>query len=193
MATASPLARARRSTELSLVVMAGMITAGAYTLASLGQYTQIPARIIPFLLTLLGMLIVAHLGVRWFARGSDPTLLPVVALLHGLGYVMITRLEPERLAGLQTTWSIIAIIVFAFTLAVVQRAPDLARYRWTFLALGVALLVMPLVPGLGSSFGGARIWVSLGPINFQPGEFAKIALAIFFASYLADNLSLIHI
>ncbi|MDQ3542924.1 MAG: FtsW/RodA/SpoVE family cell cycle protein [Actinomycetota bacterium] len=191
MATASPLARARRSTELSLVVMAGMITAGAYTLASLGQYTQIPARIIPFLLTLLGMLIVAHLGVRWFARGSDPTLLPVVALLHGLGYVMITRLEPERLAGLQTTWSIIAIVVFAFTLAVVQRAPDLARYRWTFLALGVALLVMPLVPGLGSSFGGARIWVSLGPINFQPGEFAKIALAIFFASYLADNRQLI--
>ena len=77
------------------------------------------------------------------------------------------------------------------TLAVVQRAVDLARYRWTFLAAGVALLVMPLVPGLGSSFGGARIWVSVGPVNFQPGEFAKIVLAIFFASYLADNRQLI--
>ena len=63
MATASPLARARRSTELSLVVMAGMITAIAYTFASLGQYTQIPARIIPFLLTLLGLLLLAHLAV----------------------------------------------------------------------------------------------------------------------------------
>ncbi len=171
--------------------MAGLITAGAYTLASLGQYTQIPARIIPFLLTLLGMLLLAHLGVRSFARGADPTLLPLVALLHGLGYVMITRLDPEELSGLQTTWSIIAIVVFVLTLAVVQRAPDLARYRWTFLAAGVALLVMPLVPGLGSSFGGARIWVSVGPVNFQPGEFAKIALAIFFASYLADNRQLI--
>lgn len=191
MATAAPVARARRSTELSLVVMAGMITAIAYTFASLGQYTQIPARIIPFLLTLLGLLLLAHLAVRWFARGADPTVLPLVALLHGIGYVMITRLEPERLAGLQTTWSVIAIVAFVLTLAVVQRAADLARYRWTFLLLGVALLVMPLVPGVGSSFGGARIWVSVGPVNFQPGEFAKIALAIFFAGYLADNRQLI--
>ena len=102
---------------------------------------------------------------------------------------MITRLDPDRLAGLQTTWSIIAIVAFVLTLAVVQRAADLARYRWTF--LGVALLVLPLVPGVGSSFGGARIWVSIGPVNFQPGEFAKIAFAIFFASYLADNRQLI--
>src|SRR5262245_66013943 len=98
MATASPLARARRSTELSLVVMAGTITAGAYTLASLGQYTQIPARIVPFLLTLLAMLLLAHLAVRGFARGADPTVLPIVALLHGMGYVMIPRRDPERLA-----------------------------------------------------------------------------------------------
>ena len=137
------------------------------------------------------MLLLAHLAVRWFARGADPTLLPLVALLHGIGYVMITRLEPERLAGLQTTWSIIAIVAFVLTLAVVQRAADLARYRWTFLVLGIGLLVLPLVPGVGSSFGGARIWVSIGPVNFQPGEFAKIAFAIFFASYLADNRQLI--
>jgi cell division protein FtsW (lipid II flippase) len=191
VAAASPLARARRGTELSLVVMAGMITAIAYTFASLGQYTQIPARIIPFLLTLLGLLLLAHLAVRWFARGADPTLLPLVALLHGLGYVMITRLRPERLAGLQTTWSIVAVIGFVLTLAVVQRAPDLSRFRWTFLAIGIGLLVMPLAPGIGSSFAGARIWVSLGPVNFQPGEFAKLALAVFFASYLADNRQLI--
>src|SRR5262245_2495348 len=191
MALAAPLARSRRSTELSLVVMAGMITAIAYTFASLGQYTRMPARIIPFLLTLLGLLLLAHLAVRWFARGADPTVLPLVALLHGIGYVMITRLDPDRLAGLQTTWSIIAVVAFVLTLAVVQRAPDLARYRWTFLLIGVGLLVMPLVPGLGSTFGGARIWVSIGAVNFQPGEFAKLALAIFFASYLADNRQLI--
>jgi cell division protein FtsW (lipid II flippase) len=191
MATASPLARARRGTELSLVVMAGTITAIAYTFASLGQYTEIPAKIIPFLLALLGLLLLAHLAVRWFARGAEPTLLPMVALLHGLGYVMITRLEPEELAGLQTTWSVIAVLAFVLTLAVVQRAPDLSRYRWTFLAIGVALLLLPLVPGIGTSTGGARIWVSLGPVNFQPGEFAKLAVAIFFASYLADNRQMI--
>ena len=176
LASPSPIARARRSTELSLVVMAGTITAGAYTLASLGEYAVIPARIIPFLAVLLGLLIVAHCAVRLFARGADATLLPLAALLHGIGYVMITRLDDD-LASLQTTWSIVAITVFIITLVVVQRAPDLARYRWVLLFGGLGLLLLPMVPGLGFSAGGARIWVSLGPINFQPGEFAKLALA----------------
>ena len=190
MAVPSPIARARRSTELSLVVMAGIITAGAYTLASLGEFAAIPARLVPFLGLLLGLLILAHLAVRWFARGADGTLLPLAAILHGIGFVMITRLD-ERLAGLQATWSIVAIATFALTLLVVQRAPDLARYRWILLFLGIGLLIMPMVPGLGFSAGGARIWVNLGPINFQPGEFAKLALAVFFASYLAERRELI--
>ena len=190
MAVPSPIARARRSTELSLVVMAGIITAGAYTLASLGEFAAIPARLVPFLGLLLGLLILAHLAVRWFARGADGTLLPLAAILHGIGFVMITRLD-ERLAGLQATWSIVAIAIFALTLLVVQRAPDLARYRWILLFLGIGLLIMPMVPGLGFSAGGARIWVNLGPINFQPGEFAKLALAVFFASYLAERRELI--
>ncbi len=192
MAATSPIARARRSTELSLVVMAGLITACAYTLASLGEFAVIPARIIPFLAVLLGLLVLAHLAVRWLAAGADGTLLPLAALLHGIGYVMITRLD-DRLAGLQTTWSIVAIAGFVATLVVVQRAPDLARYRWSFLLVGVVLLLLPLVPGLGFGVGGARIWVSLGPINFQPGEFAKLLLAIFFAGYLAENRELIAV
>jgi cell division protein FtsW (lipid II flippase) len=190
MAAASSIASARRSTELSLVVMAALITAGGYTLASLGSFARIPTRIVPFLAVLLGMLIVAHLAVRWFAQGADATMLPLAALLHGIGYVMITRLD-ERLAGLQATWSIVAIVVFVATLVAVQRAADLARYRWTFLAIGIGLLVLPMVPGVGYSAGGARIWVNLGPVNFQPGEFAKIALAIFFAGYLAETRELI--
>lgn len=197
MAKATPLARSRRSTELSLVVMAGLITAAAYTVAALGQYTALPASIIPFLLTLLALMVAAHLGVRWFAHGAEPTLLPVAALLHGIGYVMIARLQgslPARqsnLAALQATWSIVAIVGFFLTLFIVQRAPDLARYRWTFLASGIVLLLLPLAPGLGVSKNGARIWVAVGPVSFQPGEFAKVALAIFFASYLADNRQLI--
>jgi len=190
MATSAPIARSRRSTELSLVVMAGIITAGAYTLASLGEFAAIPTRLVPFLGLLLGLLILAHLAVRLFARGADGTLLPLAAILHGIGYVMITRLDDE-LAGLQTVWSVVAIAVFAATLLIVQRAPDLARYRWILLFLGIGLLIMPMVPGLGFSAGGARIWVSLGPINFQPGEFAKLALAVFFASYLAERRELI--
>ena len=104
--------------------------------------------------------------------------------------MIIARLS-ERSAGLQTTWTFVAIVAYVATLLVIQRAADLARYQWSFLAIGAALLLLPLVPGVGTTNGGARIWVSLGPINFQPGEFAKIALALFFAGYLADHRELI--
>lgn len=190
MSQSSPLATARRNSELGLVVMAAGITAVAYVLASLGQNATIPARIVPFLIALLGLLIAAHIAVRLFAKGADGTLLPLAVLLNGIGYVMIARLS-ERRAALQTTWTFIAVVAFVLTLLLVQRPPDLARYKWTFLFLGAGALLLPLVPGIGTSVGGARIWVRVGPVNLQPGEFAKIALALFFAGYLAENRELI--
>ncbi|MEY2583493.1 MAG: hypothetical protein QOE09_3342, partial [Ilumatobacteraceae bacterium] len=188
--SSSPIAAARRRTELGLIVMAATITGAAYTLASLGQNAVIPPILVPFLIVLLGLLVVAHLANRLLAKGADGTILPLAALLHGIGYVIIARLS-ERSAGLQTTWTFVAIVAYVATLVIIQRAGDLARYQWSFLAVGAALLLLPLVPGIGNSKGGARIWVSLGPINFQPGEFAKIALALFFAGYLADHRELI--
>lgn len=184
------IAERRRATELRLVIFAGVITASAYTLASLGKNSVIPPRILPFLAVLLLVLVSAHIAVRLLAPGADSTLLPVAALLNGLGYVMIARLS-ERLAGLQTTWTLIGIIAFTATLIVVRRVNDLARFKWTYFAVGAGLLLLPMVPGLGFSSGGARIWVSVGPVNFQPGEFAKIALALFFAAYLAESRELI--
>ena len=112
----------------------------------------------PFLAIILGLVGAAHIAVRLLARGADGTLLPLVALLHGVGYVMITRLD-QRLASLQTTWSLIAIGAFIATLLFVQRATDLARYKWTLFAGGAVLLLLPMVPGLGYSVGGAKIWV----------------------------------
>jgi peptidoglycan glycosyltransferase len=186
----SPLARRRRSTELSLVVMAALITGAAYTITALGTNAEVPPGIGFFVAILLGLLLCAHVVIRLVARGADGTLFPLAALLHGIGFVMITRLDDE-LAGLQATWSLVAIGSFVATLLIVQRASDLARYSWLFFFGGAFLLLLPLAPGLGANINGARIWVSLGAINFQPGEFAKIALAIFFASYLADRRELI--
>ncbi len=186
----SPLARSRRNTELTLVVMAALITGSAYTIASLGSNAEIPPGIFVFVAFLLGLLLVAHIVVRSVARGADGTLLPLAAILHGLGFVMITRLD-DRLAGLQATWSLLGIAVFVATLLFVQRATDLARYRWVLFFGGAGLLLLPLLPGIGNTINGARIWVNVGPINFQPGEFAKIALAIFFAAYLAERRELI--
>mgnify|MGYP003333035279 CR=1 FL=1 len=186
----SAIAERRRRTELGLVIFAGLITAGAYTLASLGKNSVIPPRILPFLALLLGVLVGAHVVMRKLAPGADSTLLPLAILLNGLGYVMIARLS-DRLAGLQTTWTFVGVAAFALTLIVVRRVNDLVRFKWIFFAVGAGLLLLPVVPGLGFSSGGARIWVSVGPINFQPGEFAKLALALFFAAYLAESRELI--
>ena len=186
----SSLAHTRRSVELGLVAMAGLITAGAYILASLGERSSMPARIVPFGVFVLSLLAVAHVVVRFVARGADPLILPTAALLHGLGFVMIARLS-DRWAGLQATWSFVGIGAFVVTLLVLERPGDLRRYQFTSLALGVGLLLLPMVPGVGFTSGGARIWVSIGPINFQPGEFAKILLAVFFAAYLAERRELI--
>ena len=186
----SPLARSRRTTELTLLVMAALITGAAYTVTALGTNAEIPPGIVFFVGVLLALLLCAHVVVRLVARGADGTMLPLAALLHGIGFVMITRLDDE-LAGLQATWSLVAIAAFVVTLLVVQRATDLARYSWLFFFGGAFLLLLPLAPGLGVNINGARIWVSLGPVNFQPGEFAKVALAIFFASYLAERRELI--
>ena len=184
-------ARPRRNTELGLMVMVVIITGAAYVLASLGASAQIPANIVPFLFIVLGLLMGAHVVVRRYAPGADPILLPTAALLNGIGYVVIAGLN-ERLAAAQATWTAIGIIAFAATLVFVERPRDLERYRYTLGFLGIALLLLPLVPGLGFDAGsGSRIWVHLGPINFQPGEVAKVALAIFFAAYLADQRELI--
>ncbi len=190
MPVSARLVARRRSTELTLIVMAAAIVGVAYTLASLGANAEIPARLGPFLALLLLLIGIAHIAVRKLARGADSTLLPLTVLLHGLGYVMITRLDSE-LAGLQSIWSLVAIAAFVATLLFVQRAGDLARYKWTLFFVGVGLLILPMVPGLGVNVNGARIWVNLGPVNFQPGEFAKLALAVFFAAYLAERRELI--
>src|SRR5690606_9266251 len=128
--------------------------------------------------------------MRRLAPNADPILLPVAGLLNGLGYVVIAGLD-EELAGLQATWTFFGVAAFTITLAVVRRVRTLERYRYTFALAGIVLLVLPFVPGIGRELFGARIWASIGPINFQPGEITKIVLAIFFAAYLVDKRELL--
>ena len=73
----------------------------------------------------------------------------------------------------------------------VRRARDLERYRYTFAFVGIGLLLLPLVPGIGENINGARLWIHLGSFNFQPGEIAKLALAIFFASVMVERAELL--
>lgn len=184
------LGAVRRNTELGLMLMAGVLTAGAYTLAGLGRSASLPANLVPFLLVILGLLAVAHIATRKLAPGADGILLPLAGLLNGVGYVFIARLDP-KLAGLQALWTAFGVVAFVATLAFVRRARDIERLRYTFALLGLGLLLVPLLPGIGRNINGARLWVRLGTITFQPGELAKIALCIFFASYLVEKQPLL--
>ena len=172
----------RRSTELGLIILAVAVVGAAYVLASLGTEASLPANIVPFLGVIFALLLGAHVAVRKLAPMADGILLPLAALLNGLGYVWIARLDQD-LAALQATWTALGILGFVLTLAFVRRMRDLDT-PYTLMIVGVGLLLLPLVPGVGRTINGAKIWVSLGPMSFQPGEFAKIALAISFAAYL---------
>ena len=181
----------RRRTELGLIVLVSLLIVGAYVLASLGRTSSMPANIGPFLAVILVVLGAGHLALRRFAPDADPVLLPLAGLLNGIGYVFIARLD-RHLAGLQATWTMLGMIAFVATLVFVRQARDLERYRYTFALGGIFLLLMPLLPKVGQNINGNRIWVRLGPLSFQPGEMAKIVLAIFLASYLTERSELLR-
>ena len=125
----------RRNAELGLMLLVALLTIGAYLLASLGRTSSLPANVGPFLGIVLGLLVVAHLATRRLAPSADGTLLPLAALLNGLGYVFIARID-TNLAGLQANWTLIAVAAYVVTLLVLRRVNDLARYKWTFAFAG---------------------------------------------------------
>lgn len=181
-----------RTVELGLLLLTCLITASAYGLTSLGRASALPADIVPFLMIVVVLLLTAHVVVRRLAPQADGLLLPLVALLNGLGYAMIARLDPQ-LADSQSAWTFLGLVGFTITLAVVRDVRKLAPYRYTLALLGVGLLMLPLVPGLGVEINGARIWLRVGPFSIQPGEFAKVVLAGFLAGYLVDKRELLSI
>jgi peptidoglycan glycosyltransferase len=188
--TAIVLAKQRRRSELALGLLVVLVTVGGYVLVALADGPELPADLYLFLGSVFGVYLIAHLAVRRFARAADATLLPLAAALNGIGFVMISRLDRD-LARIQSVWVLVGIGAFVLTLMVVRDVRLLERYRYTFLLLGVGFLLLPLVPGIGRTLNGARLWASVGPINFQPGEIAKVLLVIFFAAYLAEKRELL--
>jgi cell division protein FtsW (lipid II flippase) len=168
------------------------VFAGAYALASLGRTASVPATVGPFLALVIGLFVMAHLAVRRWAPGADGTVLPLAGLLNGIGYVFIARLDEDGdLAFRQALWTAVGILAFIATVYFVKRPRDLERYRYSALLVAIVLIMMPLLPVLGKTVKGARIWIGLGPFTFQPGEIAKLCLAVFFAAYLVEKRELL--
>ncbi|MFE5604854.1 FtsW/RodA/SpoVE family cell cycle protein [Streptomyces coelicoflavus] len=188
-------APSRRNTELALLVFAVLIPVFAYANVGLAINDEVPAGLLSYGLGLGLMAGVGHLVVRKFAPYADPLLLPLATLLNGLGLVAIWRLDQsERLqasklfveaAPRQLMYSALGVALFVAVLVFLRDHRVLQRYTYISMAGALVLLLLPLVPGLGHDNFGAKIWIKIpGLGTLQPGEFAKIILAVFFAGYL---------
>lgn len=190
--------RTRRNVELLLLVFAVAIVLLAYLNVGLAVNGQVPIDIVTQGAWLLGLTAAFHLVLRWRAAYADPLMLPIVTVLNGLGLVMIHRLDlaNARDAGMaprQIMWTGLSIVVAGVVLVVLRDHRILRRYTFTAMAAGLVCLLLPLLPVIGQAELGARLWIAVGPFSFQPGEVAKILLAVFFAGYLIqtrDALSL---
>ncbi|MGW5238611.1 FtsW/RodA/SpoVE family cell cycle protein [Monashia sp. NPDC004114] len=184
----------RRNAELGLLVLAIGIVLLAWITTDLNRNGTVPANIIPVAGGFTVLALSVHVVLRWKASYADPVLLPVVTVLNGLGLVMIHRLDLARGklgadgdAYRQIIWTTLAVVLAIAVILVLRDHRLLRRYTYVSMVVGFGLLILPLVPGLGQTINGSQIWISVGPMSFQPGEFAKIALAIFFAGYLVQT------
>ena len=182
----------RRRAEFWLLLLACGITTACYALASLGQDGKLPLNLWGFLAAVLGLSLGAHLANRWLVPNATPVLLPIATLLNGIGFVEIARWNAAY-ASQQALWAAISCGLYVLTLLLVRRSRDLDRYRYLLLLLAIFLLLAPVIPHLGLEINGARLWVHVGGIEFQPVEVAKLLLVVFFASYFATTKELLSI
>jgi cell division protein FtsW (lipid II flippase) len=182
----------RRRVEFWLLVLACGVTTALYSLATLGVKGHLPLHLWGFLFATLALSMLAHLANRWLVPTATPVLLPLATMLNGLGYVEIARWNPP-LAQAQAVWVTVSAALYVATLLFVRRSRDLDRYRYLLLLAATFLLLAPLIPHFGEKIGGARLWVHVGSLQFQPIEIAKILLVIFFASYFATTKELLTI
>ncbi len=184
----------RRRTELGLLIFGSVIVVAIYVLAQVGTNAKIPPDVDVFLGVILGLALAAHVANRIFAPDANPVVLPIAALLNGLGYVMLSRInDPNARPGLQAVWTAVGVGAYILTLAFVRRSRDLDRYRYLLLLAAVFLMLAPLIPHFGKNVNGARLWIYIGPINGQPVELAKLLLCIFFASYFSEKRELLSV
>ena len=197
--TAAPVVRSpgrRRGTELALLGFAVVTTVVAFTAVGLSQSATLPHGLILDGAIFAAIAVAAHLAVRWLAPYADPVLLPIAVALNGLGLVVIHRIDLTQHgrgdAPLQLVWTGIGVTAFVVVLAVIRDYRVLANYTYTAMAVGLVLLAIPaVIPASHSTVNGARIWVRVGSLSFQPGEIAKLALIIFFAGYLVRKRELL--
>ncbi|EEA89480.1 FtsW/RodA/SpoVE family cell cycle protein [Collinsella stercoris] len=180
----------RRTTELLLLIAAAFPVTLLYALYVVNAGAVLSFQTLAVPLGLFAAFAAAHIGVRLFAPGADPALLPIVFALSGIGITFVTRLEPSASMG-QIIYLFLGVALMVGTLAVVKNLDVVKRYKYVLGAAGIALLVLPML--IGTEIYGSKLWIKIGSFQFQPGEFAKVFIVLFLAGYLAENRELLSI
>lgn len=201
-------ARSRRGVELAMLIVAIIIIVAADSVVDVNVRGTVSRDTALHGAGFAAVWLIAHGIVRWKARYADPLLLPLVALLNGLGLVLIHRLDlaatikahalgdpvPSAYARTQILYMCIGLVLFVAVLLIIRDYRRLARYAYSLALVGLVLLALPaFLPASLTEINGSRNWIIIAGFSIQPGEFAKLALMVFFASYLVakrDVLSL---
>ena len=180
--------------ELSLLIFAIAIGIGAVMIIDLTVKGELSTELLPAGALFIVSLFALHIVIRRVAPDADSLIMPIAAMLNMIGVAMIYRIDLARgVSGWSSTsvrqlvWSAVAVFAAIVVLAAIRN--HLVLFRYTYLTgLGaVILLLMPMLPIVGQEINGARVWIHIGSFSFQPGEIAKILLAIFFAGYLVQS------
>jgi cell division protein FtsW (lipid II flippase) len=184
--------RSARNRELLALVPASLLLTAGFTAVYIQRDDVLTDVSLTYGALFLGLCLAAHVVLRFTLPYADPYLFPLFAVLACFGLVMIYRIDDD-LAREQAQWFVIGLGLFAATIVLLRDYRVLERYRYTVAAVGIGLLLLPRLPGIGTQINGAYLGVKLGPLTFQPAEFAKLAIIIFLASYLRDTRQLLVI
>ncbi len=184
---ARPLRLANRNRELVYLLAVGVLTGIGFASVYIARQSVVSWGSLGYALFFFALYLAAHVVARLTVPDADPYLLPMAGLLTAVGVTEIYRLGNAD-AFKQGLWIVVGVGLFAATLVALRRDYRLLeQYKYLFGLAAIAALFLPRVPGLGETVNGARLWVKLGPVEFQPGEFSKIFLIVFLAAYLREK------
>ena len=176
-----------RNRELANLVVVGVLTALGFASVYIARQDVVSTASLSYAGFFFALYLAAHLVARYTVPFADPYLLPMAGLLTGIGLTEIYRLNPDD-AFRQGLWIVVALGAFAVTLLLLRHDyRRLESYKYLFGVSAILLLVLPALPVFGQSVNGARLWVHVGSLQFQPGELAKVFLIVFLAGYLREK------
>jgi cell division protein FtsW (lipid II flippase) len=177
-----------RNRELLNLLVVGVLTGIGFASVYLAsqEVPEFSSASLSYAAFFLALFLAAHVVLRVALPLADPYLLPIAGLLTAVGLTMIYRIDPDR-AFRQGFWVVAGVALFGATVFFLRDHRALDALKYTLGVAAIVLLVLPALPVIGASVNGANLWVDVGPIQFQPGEFAKVLIVVFLAGYLRDN------